>query len=216
MNNFVVSWSGGKDACHALYLYQKAGNNLIGLVTSFDFDLQHSKGHYLNKDILHTQAECINTKFFPFAVINDYRQSMQDTLNHINKNQPIEKVVLGDIDLEAHKIWFEETCEQVNLKVIEPLWLMDRVTSVKNFINYGFKTMIIAIQNDKVPKSILGKTLTLNLIKELIDAGIDPSAESGEFHTLVYDGPIFKIPLKITPTGSSQLNGSTFLKLGLF
>lgn len=215
MNNFVVSWSGGKDACHALYLYQKTGNNLVGLITSFDSDLQHSKGHYLNKEILQAQAECINTKFFPFAVIDDYRQAMQNKLQEINNQHSINNVALGDIDLEAHKTWFEETCEQVGIKVVEPLWLMDRITSVKNFINYGFKTIIIAIQEDKIPPSLLGKTLTLDLVQELIDAGIDPSAEGGEFHTLVYDGPIFNKPLNISIKNSVQEKYTTYLQLEL-
>jgi diphthamide synthase (EF-2-diphthine--ammonia ligase) len=35
------------------------------------------------------------------------------------------------------------------------------------------------------------------LIEEIQKAGADPCGENGEYHTLVYDGPIFKKPVDI-------------------
>lgn len=53
----------------------------------------------------------------------------------------------------------------------------------------------------------LGQDLSYSLMEEIEAFGADVCGENGEYHTLVYDGPVFKKPVdfkfgtEITPVG---------------
>jgi len=49
----------------------------------------------------------------------------------------------------------------------------------------------------KVGPGFVGRAYDENLLRDL-PAGIDPCGEYGEFHSFVYDGPIFKQPVPVT------------------
>ena len=63
---------------------------------------------------------------------------------------------------------------------------------IKEFIDYGFKAIIVAVKDDKLlGKELLGREFDNNLIRILEKRGVDPAGENGEYHTLVTGGPIF-------------------------
>ena len=43
----------------------------------------------------------------------------------------------------------------------------------------------------------LGQDLSHSLIRDIESYGADVCGENGEYHTVVYDGPIFKKPVKL-------------------
>jgi diphthamide synthase (EF-2-diphthine--ammonia ligase) len=61
----------------------------------------------------------------------------------------------------------------------------------------------------------LGKIIQHQTITEMEEAGIDPSGELGEYHTVVTDGPIFSSKVKIKPAGQWQHEDYWFLKVDL-
>lgn len=82
------------------------------------------------------------------------------------------------------------------MKSAFPLWHKDREENVYELIELGYKCIIKSINNTLLPKSILGKTIDVNVIDEMKKCGIDICGENGEYHTLVVDGPIFHEALK--------------------
>ena len=46
-----------------------------------------------------------------------------------------------------------------------------------------------------LPKEFAGRIIDQDFIKDLPN-NVDPCGENGEFHTFVFDGPIFKNPIK--------------------
>jgi diphthamide synthase (EF-2-diphthine--ammonia ligase) len=46
--------------------------------------------------------------------------------------------------------------------------------------------------------SWLGRTITLECVRELEALGVDPCGEFGEYHTVVTSTPLFTVPLELS------------------
>ena len=81
------------------------------------------------------------------------------------------------------------------MKAIFPLWEEDREELVYEFIDSGFKTIIKNVKLQCMGEEFLGKVLTKDVVKDIKETGSDACGENGEYHTFVYDGPLFKYPI---------------------
>ena len=57
-----------------------------------------------------------------------------------------------------------------------------------------------------------GRQFDENFLDEL-PPGVDPCGENGEFHTLIYDGPIFKKPIEIVLGERVMRDGFQFIDI---
>ena len=89
-------------------------------------------------------------------------------------------------------------CNDLGVKPVEPLWNRPAVDILEEFIDLGFKAIVVSCQADKLGREFVGKEVDRHLLAELRSRNICPCGENGEFHTLVTGGPIFKRPIKIT------------------
>jgi len=131
------------------------------------------------------------------------------------KKENITHGVFGDIDLEDHLTWVENTCAKADVTPYHPLWKMERRAVLNELLKHGFECVIIVVKDEKLPPSFLGKTLTEDVIKEIESYGIDACGEEGEFHTVVMNGPIFTRKINIYYDGIHQDSGYSFLKVKL-
>nr|WP_312578053.1 diphthine--ammonia ligase [Sedimentibacter sp.] len=192
-----VSWSGGKDSCLALYSALEKGYKPEKLLTMFSSENEISSAHRLNEQIFRKQAESIGIEnVIVRAKFDEYESSF---VNHIKlfKEQGIDYGIFGDIDLEEHRHWEEMVCEKSSIKAVLPLWKLNRKEIVEKFITLGFKAKIIVVNTTMLDTKFLGQDLTIPLIKEIESYGADACGENGEYHTVVYDGPIFKNPIEL-------------------
>ena len=203
-HQFICSWSGGKDACLALYLMQQHGHIAKGLLTMMGESGQQSRAHHLPDFIIQQQATALGLPAILQATTKKEYQSSY--LNALAKSQKLgaDSVVLGDIDIQAHRDWQAQQATKSQLTALFPLWLNNHKKLVEYFIDAGFKATIMAIHPDKCPESFLGKVLNKQTIKVLEKHGIDVCAEGGEFHTVVTDGPNFSQAISLNPTSISD------------
>jgi uncharacterized protein (TIGR00290 family) len=197
--NFFCSWSGGKDSCLALYKSIKEGGTPSKLLTMLVENGKRSRSHGLHLEILRAQASSLNIPLITGAASWDNYESTFVSLLEKIKSEGIRAGVFGDIDIEDHRKWVKRVCETVGVEVYHPLWKRPRKGLLEEFIDTGFKAVIIAIKDGVLDRSFLGRVLDYDLIKEFEKQGVDPSGEEGEYHTVVVDGPIFsyKIPIRI-------------------
>lgn len=193
---FVVSFSGGKDSTLALYRMIKDGYKVIGLLVTFD-NQNDSCFHKIPKNIL---KEVSNELEIPLIQVDCsegkvYEEEFERALKSAKANGA-EICVFGDIDIEAHKKWCLDRCDEAGLKGTFPLWQENREILTNEFIDYGFKAVIKKVNLKTLGEEFLGKELTKNVVNEVKNLGCDPSGENGEYHTLVFDGPIFKQGVK--------------------
>lgn len=189
---FVLSYSGGKDCILAMYRKIKEGWTPVALLTTIKKSSPESWTHGLTFDLLEEVSKSLDLPIiYVECEASEYEDRFEDKLR-IAKDMGAETVVYGDIDIELHKKWGVDRAENSGLNYEFPLWQEDREKLVHEFIDSGFKALIKKVNLNYMSSDFLGKTLTKDLIEEIKATGSDACGENGEYHTFVYDGPIFK------------------------
>ncbi|RKG39244.1 Dph6-related ATP pyrophosphatase [Acinetobacter rongchengensis] len=193
--NFVASYSGGKDSSLALY-YAMQHSKPVALMVMLEEQGLRSRSHAMPLEIIDAQAAAIGIPILKgSATWSNYEATFLDLLVQA-RQLGAETLLTGDIDLTAHAEWNQSVCERSNLKLCMPLWQKPRLEIVHELITLGFQCMIVTVNlNLGMHVEDLGRILTLDYVEELLSRKIDPCGEAGEFHTTVIDAPIFKKPL---------------------
>ncbi|HWQ42300.1 MAG TPA: ATPase, partial [Desulfosporosinus sp.] len=124
-SKFVCSWSGGKDSCMALYRASRIGQP-VKLFTMFNETGVKSRSHGLSLPFVQLQAEALGLPIEIRSVTWDaYEAEFVTALCHF-KEEGVQAVVFGDIDLEEHGLWEEKVCNNAGLKLSLPLWKNER------------------------------------------------------------------------------------------
>lgn len=212
---FVASWSGGKDCAMAYYRAIKSGAIPKRLLTMFEEDVEHSKSHALSLAFVEAQARSLKVPLMiRSAGWEAYEAQFLDAMQEC-KDAGIHHGVFGDIDLEDHLKWVQETCAKVEIEAVHPLWAEPRRNILEEFISVGFEAYVVVVNTKMMPAHFIGRKFTIELMDELEVLGIDSCGECGEFHTVVVDGPIFNERLPIVFDQEVERDGYVFLKAGL-
>lgn len=195
--NCFVSWSGGKDSCLALYKAIDKGYNPKILFTMFSIENGVSTAHRLKEKIIKAQANAIGIDYcIGKTSFKGYEDVFVSNIREFKK-QGIEYGIFGDIDIDEHREWEERVCKKASINPVLPLWKRDRKELVLEFLSLGFKAKIVLVDRTMMDTRFLGQDLSSSLLDEIEEYGADPCGENGEYHTVVYDGPIFKEPANI-------------------
>lgn len=212
---FVASWSGGKDSAMAYYRALKSGALPKRLWTMFEEDKKWSKSHALPLDFVEAQAKSLNVPLMiRGADWRGYEAQFSDAMKEC-KIAGISHAVFGDIDLEDHLKWIQDTCAKVGVRAIHPLWMEPRRNVLEEFVEVGFEAYVVVVNTKVMPAHFIGRKFTLELMNELEALGIDSCGESGEFHTVVVDGPIFNTRVPVIFGGQHERDGYVFLDTAL-
>ncbi len=158
-------------------------------------DGHKSASHGIKSSVLALQSEAIGIPMIQVKTSREgYEGNFKKTVRAL-KDEGIEGGVFGDIYVVEHKDWIERVCGEIGIQAILPLWDSDTSKLIHEFLEYGFKSLVVATQLDE---SLLGKDLDEEFVRKLIELGADPCGEKGEYHTFVTGGPIFKKGLKVT------------------
>lgn len=210
---FFSSWSGGKDACLAFYHAVQAGGIARCLFTMLSEEDERSKSHALPLAILQQQATSLGVSLITGAATWDsYEKVFIDQLRKF-KNEGIQFGVFGDIDLEEHRKWQENACSAAELKAYLPLWGRSRREIVAELVDLGFQAVIVTVDEEKMDRQYLGRIMDRQLIDELESRGVDSCGESGEFHTVIIDGPLFRQPVDLKVRGLYAHDQYCFLNI---
>ncbi len=113
------------------------------------------------------------------------------------KEEGFTGAVFGDIFLEDLKQYRETQLATIGFKAIFPLWKRNTAELMHEFIDLGFKTIVVCTKAEVLDENFVGRVIDKDFLKD-IPAHVDPCGENGEFHTFVYDGPIFQKPVEFT------------------
>ena len=197
--NLVSSWSGGKDSCLACYKAIKSGYQVRYLLNFISNEYKRCCFHGIEAALLHHQAELIGIPLIQKEVSPDmekYEAEFKEAVSEI-KPKGIQGMVFGDVYLEEHRNWVERVCKDLEIVPIEPLWNHSPLKIVEDFIDLGFKAIVVSCKADILGKDFIGRCLDKDLLQELKTKNICTCGENGEFHTFVIDGPMFKRRIEI-------------------
>ena len=194
------NWSGGKDSALAFYKAKQENKyNIDRLLTTVNEEYKRISMHGVREELLMKQAEAIGLPldilYLPeYTSMDTYEKAISDKLAEY-KSENIDVAVFGDIFLEDLRDYRENQLSKLDMKATFPLWKIKTTYLVNEFINLGFKTMVVSVDTRYLDKSFVGVPIDQNFLERLPE-GVDPCGENGEFHTFVYDGPIFKKPVE--------------------
>ncbi len=192
----LVSWSGGKDSVLSLYEIVNDGNfEIAALLTVLTEDYDRVSMHGVRRILLERQVECLGYYlekiFIPKNASNKvYESRMVQTLKKYMLNG-VRSTVFGDIFLEDVRRYREENLSKIGMTASFPLWRKNTLQLAKQFIKLGFKSIITCIDSKNLSKDFVGRMFDIEFLSDL-PSNVDPMGENGEFHSFVYDGPLFE------------------------
>lgn len=216
--SFFCSWSGGKDSCLALYKTILTGGKPKFLLTMCIEEGERSRSHGVSLEVLKAQSDSLGIPLVTIASSwQNYHDGFINGMHALKKqDDSIAFGVFGDMDIEANCQWERDICAEVGLDAYLPLWNGEREKVLCEFLGMEFKAMIIAVDSKKLGLDYLGRIIDFELIEEFKRKGIDSCGENGEYHSCVFDGPIFKYPLLLEKKEVVLRSGYYFLDIGIF
>jgi len=209
-----VFWSGGKDSALACYKAITEGHDVAFIIT-FIFSDWPFLCHPM--PIMELQSEALGIAHLMVKVEEPYREGYRAVLSRLKKEEGIEGIVTGDIWIEDHRRWNESVCEGLGIRLIMPLWGLDRYQILNEVISSGFRCTITCAKQPWFNEGWLGRELDMDCIKDLKvlnnKYGIDLCGENGEYHTMVIDAPIFKEIIEISSVSKERRDLVLFLKI---
>lgn len=192
----LLSWSGGKDS--ALSLFEIKNNNnyeIIALLTTITEDYNRISMHGVASSLLEQQEKYLNIPIEKIFIKKnesneEYENKIKSILTKYQK-KGVFSVVFGDVHLEDVRMYRENNLLKIGMKGIFPLWKKNTKKLVNSFIELGFRAIITCVNTDFLNNSFVGRNLNRKFISNL-PSNVDPCGENGEYHSFVYDGPIFK------------------------
>jgi uncharacterized protein (TIGR00290 family) len=196
------NWSTGKDSAIALYhLLKDKRYSVDELITTINSHYNRVSMHGLRKELLVTQTNALNIKASLIELpempsMEVYEQKMTETVTRL-KNAGFTHSAFGDIFLEDLRVYRENQLAKLDFKAVFPIWKRDTKELLNEFLDLGFKTIIVCANSKYFDEDFVGTIIDENFIDNLPE-GVDPCGENGEFHTFCFDGPIFKNPISFT------------------
>lgn len=196
------SWSGGKDSALALHRAHADGVVVERLLTMMIEDGTRSRSHGLRAEVLRAQADAMGLPitFVPTSWA-EYEDRFVAAVTALRADG-VTDGVFGDIDVDRNRSWVEGVCGPVGVTVHEPLWGRPRRALLDELWREGFRAYVVAVAADAAGPEVLGvdvlgRELDAALVDALAAAGVDPSGELGEYHTVVAAGPVLPRPLDL-------------------
>ena len=217
MHQVFASWSGGKDCCLACYRAVVGSLNVRYLANTVTEDGKRSCSHGLSADVIRVQSEALGIPVVQRRTTGDTYETEFISMLRTFRQEGIEGGVFGDIDFNEHRQWIERVCQEANITPHLPLWEESQDKILREFIDLGFEAVVIAAKSDLFGEEILGQKVNLDFIKHLEELrktkNITLCGESGEYHTFVIDGPLFKKRIEILETSKVLREGHWFLEI---
>jgi uncharacterized protein (TIGR00290 family) len=195
----LFTWSGGKDSAMALFELRAAGGYEVeALLTTITEEYGRVSIHGVRSALLQRQADALGLRVDRVYIGKDctdadYAAKMGERLTAY-RDQGVTTVAFGDIFLEDLRAYRERNLAQVGLKALFPIWKRDTAELALGFIRLGFKAVVTCVDSTLLDASFVGREFDESFLAELPRA-VDPCGENGEFHSFVYDGPLFSRPV---------------------
>jgi uncharacterized protein (TIGR00290 family) len=214
----LVSWSGGKDCALALYELLRAGDfEIVALLTTITEDYDKVSMHGIRTALIDLQGKALGIPVEKVHLANDaankeYEERLTKTLTRY-KEQGVKSFAFGDLYLDEVRKYREKNLARIAMEAVFPLWGRDTNLIAQQFINSAFKAVVTCVDSRTLDKTFIGRSIDKQFLSEL-PVSVDCCGENGEYHSFVYDGPIFNQRIS-HQTGQVVLRDNRFYYLDL-
>ena len=214
MKNVLLSWSSGKDSAWALHLLsQREDVRIAGLVTTFNRSANRVAMHAVRRALVEAQAERIGVPLWPVELPwpcsnAEYEEIMRGVCRRA-VTEGVEAVAFGDLFLRDIRAYRERQLDGTGLEPLFPVWEIPTKSLAREMIDGGIRAKITCVDPAKLDRSFAGRDFDLAFLESLPEA-VDPCGENGEFHTFVYDAPVFKDEIGVQVGDIVERDGFVF------
>ena len=205
----------GKDAVLALHTARAKGLDVRFALNIYHRESGRVAFHGTRKDLVEAQAEALNLELVQASAGSEDYETVLSRLFAELREKGVGGVILGNVHLAEVREWYDERIVRAGLEHHEPLWGQSPGELVRDLIAHGYRALIVSVDLSAGRREWLGRELTLDVVRDIEEAGADPCGEHGEYHTFVWDGPEFRRPLLIEPGEIVEMNGHSLIDLTL-
>jgi uncharacterized protein (TIGR00290 family) len=214
MKDTLLSWSSGKDSAWALQvLSQRSDVRVMGLLTTFNRMADRVAMHAVRRVLVRAQAERIGVPVWeidlPWPCSNDEYEEIMRAVWRRAIEQGIQAVAFGDLFLQDVRDYRERQLSGTGLEPLFPLWGLATRQLAGDMLAGGIKAKLTCVDPTKLDRSYAGREFDLGLLASL-PSTVDPCGENGEFHTFVYEAPVFDRPIDVKLGSIVERDGFVF------
>ncbi|MBN1608304.1 MAG: adenine nucleotide alpha hydrolase [Polyangiaceae bacterium] len=209
-----MSWSSGKDSAWTLHaLSERNDIEVVGLLTTVTSAFDRVAMHAVRTELLRAQARAVGLPLteirIPFPCSNaQYANAMSEALTAAARDG-VTAVAFGDLFLEDVRQYREDRMRGTGITPLFPLWGRPTHSLAREMVAAGLRARVTCVDPRQLDACFAGRDLDTRLLDGL-PASVDPCGERGEFHTFVYDGPMFQRPLRIRTGEIVERDGFVF------
>jgi len=195
----VFSWSAGKDSAFGLWtMLRDPRYEVRALLTTITDGFDRVSMSGVREELLDRQAAAVGLPVIkvriPPACLNEvYEQRMAEAIGS-EAFQGVDHVVFSDLFLEDVRAYREERLGWAGKRGVFPLWQRDTGQLAREMIASGFRAVVVCVDPRALDPSFAGRAFDLEFLEDLPPT-VDPCGENGEFHTLVWDAPMYREPI---------------------
>ena len=202
MKRVAISWSSGKDSAWTLHLLrQDPAVEVVALVTTLNQEFDRVAMHAVRRELLEAQANAAGLPLWtvplPWPCSNEeYETRMRDVCARALL-EGVEAIAFGDLFLTDIRAYRERQLIGTGLAPLFPVWQIPTAQLASDMIASGLRAKITCLNPKVLPRELAGLEFDAGFLARLPPA-VDPCGENGEFHSFVYDGPMFaeRIPVQ--------------------
>jgi uncharacterized protein (TIGR00290 family) len=213
----LLAWSSGKDSAWALHLLrQKPDVEVVGLLTSVNAAVQRVSMHAVRQELAEAQAVAAGLPLLPVRLPDPcpnpaYQAAMAQAMAEA-RAEGVEAVAFGDLFLEDVREYRESQMRGTGMRALFPLWGRPTAELAQEMLAGGLRAFITCVDPRALPPRFAGRRFDRALLEEL-PVTVDPCGEKGEFHTFVWDGPMFRGPVPVETGETVERDGFVFTDL---
>lgn len=193
-------------------LRQDPAVEVVALITSFNHEFDRVAMHAVRRELVELQAARVGLPLWPVELpwpcSNERYEALMLEVCQRAVAAGVDAIAFGDLFLRDIRDYRERQLAGTGLEPVFPVWGIPTQDLARQMIAAGVKARIACVDPAKLDRSFAGREFSTDL-----PANVDPCGENGEFHTLVYDCPVFTEPIAITSGEIVDRDGFVFSDL---
>jgi uncharacterized protein (TIGR00290 family) len=212
----LLSWSSGKDSAWAFAELRRRNIEVGAVLTTLNSEFDRVAMHGVRRALLEAQAEALGVPLraipLPWPCTNgDYEARMAEACR-CAVAEGFEEIAFGDLFLKDVREYRERNLAGSGLKPLFPLWDIPTHRLAREMIAAGVRARITCVDTKALDGGFAGREFDAAFLRDL-PPQVDPCGENGEFHTFVYDGPMFGAPVPVEAGGFHETGGFVYADL---
>jgi len=213
----ALSWSSGKDSAWSLHLLrQNPGLQVVALITTLNEQFDRVAMHAVRRELLEAQADSADLPLWPVPLPwpcsnEQYEDRMRQVCRRA-LDEGIQAIAFGDLFLADIRSYREKQLAGTGLEPIFPVWQLPTKELAADLLKAGLRAKITCIDPKVLSPGFAGRDFDSAFLNDL-PAAVDPCGENGEFHSFVYDGPMFRTPVAVQVGEIVERDGFVFADL---